>query len=251
VPKILQDTRLGGLLGHLEDERNPAVKPLVIRGHVDGLKPAAKTGAHLVMDRVMTWRASIERVASREKWNGAHSRENKGCLSEHRGAMLKVAACLSLVASVATGSAGTGSAATRSAARGVAPPAASPQTCTLIAKVVGLRNTKGKVDVLLFRSSAGFPDEPSQAVVDDEHIDPKTLTAQIVFQHVTPGPAAVTVLHDENLNDKLDTNLVGIPREGYGASNNPKKRLRAPTFAEARFSVSRPRETIRIRVMYW
>ena len=130
-------------------------------------------------------------------------------------------------------------------------PGAAPQTCTLIVKVVGLRNTKGKVDVLLFRSSAGFPDEPSKAVVDDEHIDPKTLTAQVVFQHVAPGPAAVTVLHDENLNDKLDTNLVGIPKEGYGASNNPKKRLRAPTFAEAQFSVSRPRETIQIRVMYW
>jgi hypothetical protein len=63
------------------------------------------------MDRVMTWRESIERVALREKWNRAHSRENKGCLLQHRGAMLKVAACLSLVASAATGAAGTGSAA--------------------------------------------------------------------------------------------------------------------------------------------
>jgi uncharacterized protein (DUF2141 family) len=120
----------------------------------------------------------------------------------------------------------------------------------LIVNVVGLRNAKGKVDALLFRSVDGFPDEPSKAIADDVQIDPKSLTAQIVFQHVLPGPAAVTVLHDENVNEKLDKNLFGIPREGYGASN-PKKRARAPTFAEARFTVNSPRETIQIRMIYW
>jgi uncharacterized protein (DUF2141 family) len=166
--------------------------------------------------------------------------ENKKRVSQHPGAVRNVAVCLTVAVAAATGFAAMGGR-----------PAASPHTCTLIVKVVGLRNTKGKVDVLLFRSPDGFPDEPSKAVVDDEQIDPKTLTAQVVFRHVAPGPAAVTVLHDENLNDKLDTNLVGIPKEGYGASNNPKKRLRAPTFEEAQFAVSRPRETVQIRVIYW
>ena len=189
----------------------------------------------------MTGPASI-RVASRHKRIGARPRENRLCPTHHRycDAIRKAAACLTLVACAVT-----------AATTGGRLQAASPRSCTLIVKVVGLRNTKGKVDVLLFRSSAGFPDDPSKAVVDDEQIDPKTMTAQVVFQRVAPGLAAVTVLHDENLNDKLDTNLVGIPREGYGASNNPKKRLRAPTFAEAQFSVSRPRETIQIQVVYW
>jgi uncharacterized protein (DUF2141 family) len=191
----------------------------------------------------MTWLASL-RIVSTDKRIGARSRANGLRLLPHPlhpAAIRRVAACLSLVVSAAIGSDVTGGPVQ----------AASPRTCTLIVKVVGLRNTKGKVDVLLFRSSAGFPDDPSKAVVDDEQIDPKTLTAQVVFQHVAPGPAAVTVLHDENLNDKLDKNLVGIPREGYGASNNPKKRLREPTFAEAQFSVSRPSETIEVRLIYW
>jgi uncharacterized protein (DUF2141 family) len=155
----------------------------------------------------------------------------------HRPAAMRNAAiCLVLAASAAT-------------AR--PQPAPSPETSTLIVEVVGLRNARGKVDALLFRSADGFPDEESKAIADDVQIDPKTLTARIVFERVPPGPAAVTVLHDENMNEKLDRNLFGIPREGYGASNNPKKRARAPTFAEAQFSVSRPAETIQIRVIYW
>jgi uncharacterized protein (DUF2141 family) len=42
------------------------------------------------------------------------------------------------------------------------------------------------------------------------------------FPGVTPGTYAISVFHDENSNGKLDTNLLGIPREGVSASNNRK-----------------------------
>jgi uncharacterized protein (DUF2141 family) len=128
----------------------------------------------------------------------------------------------------------------------------SPATGVLTVNVKGLRNAKGKVDALLFRSAEGFPKDSARAFdAETAPIDPTTLSAQVIFQHVPPGVAAVTVLHDENMNEKLDTNLIGIPREGYGASNNPQKHLRAPTFAEAQFLVRGPKETIQITVIYW
>jgi uncharacterized protein (DUF2141 family) len=131
-------------------------------------------------------------------------------------------------------------------------PAPPLGTSTVIVTVAGLRNAKGKVDALLFGSADGFPEEDSKAIAAEAvPIDPKTLTAHVVFPRVPRGWAAVTVLHDENLNEKLDTNFIGIPREGYGASNDPPKRHRAPTFAEAQFSVSRPTQTIQIHVIYW
>jgi uncharacterized protein (DUF2141 family) len=139
-----------------------------------------------------------------------------------------------------------------SAARAGPLPAPSPDTSTLIVKVAGLRNARGKIDALLFRSADGFPDKDSRATASEAvPIDPKTLTAEVTFPNVPRGPAAVTVLHDENMNEKLDTNILGIPREGYGASNNPKKRYRAPTFAEAQFVVSQATQTIHINVIYW
>ena len=44
------------------------------------------------------------------------------------------------------------------------------------------------------------------------------------------------ITHDENGNGKLDTNVVGMPLEGYGFSNNPQV-MRKPTWDEARFEI--------------
>jgi uncharacterized protein (DUF2141 family) len=56
------------------------------------------------------------------------------------------------------------------------------------------------------------------------------------FEDLPPGRYAVRVMHDENGNGKLDSNMLGIPKEGYGASNNPRV-MRAPHFDEAAFEV--------------
>lgn len=53
-----------------------------------------------------------------------------------------------------------------------------------------------------------------------------------------PGKYAVSCFHDVNGNGKLDTNLVGIPSEPYGFSNNARPRFRPPYWSEASFSVS-------------
>lgn len=125
-------------------------------------------------------------------------------------------------------------------------------TSTVIVNITGLRNAKGNVDALLFVRPEGFPEDDSKAFDKDEvPVDPKTLSAQIVFQEVPRGFAAVTVLHDENMNRKIDKNFLGIPKEGYGASNNPKKAPHDPKWSEAKFPVTHPQETIQIRLIYW
>ena len=58
------------------------------------------------------------------------------------------------------------------------------------------------------------------------------------FHGVSAGVYAVSIFHDENLNGRLDTNWMGIPREGVGASNNPKPRMGPPKFAAAEFQHS-------------
>ena len=104
-------------------------------------------------------------------------------------------------------------------------PAQMSATATLTIKVVGARNAKGKIGVALFQDPSAFPNDPSDAVRQQAvEIDANTLTAQVVFADVPQGTYAVSVFHDENLNGKLDKNFVGIPKEGYGASNNPGKK---------------------------
>jgi uncharacterized protein (DUF2141 family) len=40
--------------------------------------------------------------------------------------------------------------------------------------------------------------------------------ASFEFSDIKPGKYAIAVIHDENCNGKLDTNMFGIPKEGYG-----------------------------------
>ena len=61
-------------------------------------------------------------------------------------------------------------------------------------------------------------------------------SARFEFKDLPPGNYAVMVMHDENGNGKLDTNMIGMPVEGYGFSNNPQV-MRKPTFDEARFAL--------------
>jgi uncharacterized protein (DUF2141 family) len=123
---------------------------------------------------------------------------------------------------------------------------------TIIVNVTGLRNAKGKVDALLFVSPNGFPEDDSKAFDKDEvSIDPETMSAQIVFKDVPRGSAAVTVLHDENMNRKIDKNFLGIPKEGYGTSNNPRKAMHNPRWSEASFPVDRPEVIVPIKLIYW
>src|SRR5215470_16798365 len=133
-------------------------------------------------------------------------------------------------------------------------PAANAQskgTGTLTVRVTGARNTKGKIGVTLFQNAQGFPDDTSKAIRQQAvDIDPNTMSAQVVFNDLPLGTFAISVLHDENDNGKMDKNFVGMPREGYGASNNPKKKRRAPTFDEAKFSLNSVEQSIEITLIY-
>jgi uncharacterized protein (DUF2141 family) len=128
----------------------------------------------------------------------------------------------------------------------------SAETSTVIVNITGFRNAKGNVDALLFVRPEGFPEHDSKAFDKDEvPIDPKTMSAQIVFKDVPRGFAAVTVLHDENMNRKIDKNFLGIPKEGYGTSNNPKKAMHDPRWDEAKFPVNLPEVIVPITLIYW
>jgi uncharacterized protein (DUF2141 family) len=61
---------------------------------------------------------------------------------------------------------------------------------------------------------------------------------------------AVSAFHDENSNGNLDTNFMGIPREGVGASNNAKGHLGPPKFEAAAFQFSGGKLNLKITIKY-
>ena len=60
----------------------------------------------------------------------------------------------------------------------------------------------------------------------------------VTFKDVPKGIYAVSMFHDENENNKLDTNFLGIPKESFGCSNNAKGFMGPPKWEDAKFEIS-------------
>ena len=60
----------------------------------------------------------------------------------------------------------------------------------------------------------------------------------IVIENLEPGRYAFKFFHDENKNEKLDTNWLGIPTEGFGFSNNPTLTFGPPSFNKTLFELN-------------
>jgi uncharacterized protein (DUF2141 family) len=52
------------------------------------------------------------------------------------------------------------------------------------------------------------------------------------------GEYAISLYHDVNENNELDTGSYGIPIEAYGFSNNVKGFMGAPSFEKSKFSLT-------------
>ncbi|HTW47215.1 MAG TPA: DUF2141 domain-containing protein [Acidobacteriaceae bacterium] len=120
--------------------------------------------------------------------------------------------------------------------------------CTLRIHVTGFRNNKGDAGGTVFASANGWPEQNSKSVVHG----PFPIANQQATEefHLPAGKYAVAVIHDENMNHKLDRNFLGIPKEGFGFANNPKVGLSAPSFETAVTQVSCPVTEIEIRLIY-
>ena len=98
----------------------------------------------------------------------------------------------------------------------------------------GIRAQTGLLKVALVDSQDAW--DGKAAPVQGDGAPPKGEDASFAFKDLEPGSYAVMITHDENGNGKLDTNVMGMPLEGYGFSNNPHV-MRKPTWDEARFEI--------------
>lgn len=112
-----------------------------------------------------------------------------------------------------------------------------PSTVHVTVRLVGVRAAKGgMLHVGLHREpGAGFPG-PSQFA--NQTVRPAGVESILMFDAV-PGTYAVAVHHDANSNGRMDSNFLGMPKEGYGVSNDVRPKFRAPRFSEAAVHVGR------------
>jgi uncharacterized protein (DUF2141 family) len=120
----------------------------------------------------------------------------------------------------------------------------------VVVRVHGFRSSRGFLECSLYAGPKGFPTDDDRAIAQSRTRIAANRTAECRFEGVAPGTYAVGLMHDENGNGKFDT-FLGLPREGYGFSNNAHHALRAPSWDECKFDVADGRERVLdVKVVY-
>lgn len=119
---------------------------------------------------------------------------------------------------------------------------AQQSTVTISVGIEGLASESGSLGIQLINES--------NKTIASAYINSKQGYGAIAFGMLAPGKYAVRFYHDENGNQKMDTNLMGIPTEGYGFSNNKTGVMGTPPpFKEMLFDASKD-TAINIKALY-
>jgi uncharacterized protein (DUF2141 family) len=94
-----------------------------------------------------------------------------------------------------------------------------------------LENNKGTLKYLLFNDPEGYPDRAEKSIRQGSI--PATQQT-LLLSDLEPGEYAMTFIHDENNNGKLDTRM-GLPAESFGFSENPVIFFGPPAWSRSSF----------------
>ena len=108
-------------------------------------------------------------------------------------------------------------------------------------EITNLKSNKGMISVLI-------SDENKNEIASATFIKAKGLKAEVSFDSIYSGRYAIQFYHDENQNGKLDLNLIGIPKESYGSSNDVKPVLGPPKFEKMLFNLTENKKVIMVPV---
>ncbi len=110
-----------------------------------------------------------------------------------------------------------------------------------------MTNNNSQIDIEI--KISGFKNNTGNAFIRIKDANDKTLIQKVFpiknkvvsIKENLPitGKYAIETFHDENNNQKLDTNIMGIPKEAWGVSNNIRPSFRGPSLEEMLLELSK------------
>ena len=105
---------------------------------------------------------------------------------------------------------------------------------TVTLKIDGVDDPVGEIRIAIFDSENRYLENPSLA----EIVPVSKTNIEWQIDDLAYGQYAIAVYHDKNKNGKLDTNILGIPLEVYGFSNNARGKFGPASWNQAKFTVN-------------
>ena len=123
-------------------------------------------------------------------------------------------------------------------------------TGTLTVNIQNLEVARGDVYIAVYDKEEDFMETEKSVAGKSVPITSKgPLT--IPLGRFAYGYYAIAVFHDLNQNGKLDRNALGIPKEPYAFSNNPRVKWSPPSFQESRFELRQPALSLNMELKRW
>lgn len=116
----------------------------------------------------------------------------------------------------------------------------------LVIHVDGLRSDRGTIRASLYGNQAQFRSREKLMTIE---VPADQRGVVVAFTHLPPGRYGATFYHDENRNGRHDK-FMGLPREGYGFTNNAPARFGPPAFADMAVEVGVTETLGRTRLKY-
>lgn len=99
-----------------------------------------------------------------------------------------------------------------------------------------IKKNEGKIMLQLF--------DENQKVLTRKMGEIKDNKCVILIENLKPGKYAVRYFHDENFNGLMETNMFGMPTEGYGFSNNAVGMFGPPPFEKWLFEIDEDKKIV-------
>jgi uncharacterized protein (DUF2141 family) len=112
--------------------------------------------------------------------------------------------------------------------------------------ITGFTSSKGMARISVMDSEQAFTNEAkAMCLIKSRIIGNKV---ELTLKGLPYGQYAIAVFHDANNNGVLDKNLMGVPKESYGSSNNVRGKFGPPDYGRIRFDLAAPAVTQEIVV---
>ena len=119
----------------------------------------------------------------------------------------------------------------------------------LYVNVEGVRSAQGLVAVTLYADdSRRFLARRGSLYVG--RVPARSPTTRFCIHLPSTGTWALAVFHDADGNRTINRNAVGMPREGFGFTNNPATIFSIPSFRSVRLAVPRSDMWTTVRLRY-
>ncbi len=116
--------------------------------------------------------------------------------------------------------------------------------------ITNIRSEKGLIRLALYDHKNQFPNDPPRSFDFKKTLDEEGCL-EITLMDIPSGTYAISILDDEDKNNRMNINLLRMPKEGYGFSNNVEPGFNPPAFKKCSFRVEAGDTCIEIKIRYF